>query len=324
MLNQSYDDFEIIFVDNNSTDGSCRFIEDNFNNEKIRLIKSDKNTGFAGGNNSGYKHCKGDYVVLLNNDTTVEKDWLKNLIECIESDEKAEMAQSLVLTRGIPSEYYEKNGTVNLLGHNIMRVFEIDKYGRGEIFQANGCSLIIRKSLADKFGGLFPDEYFAYAEDTYLSFKVKFYGGKILHTSASVVNHFGGGASEDADRSSMYFYQERNRLMNFLIFFSGKFIIKYIPVLFLNFFLKTVASVFSGKYSFAKLVKAYLWLLINYNFILKKRKESVKMKKVNDDNVLKYISCKIFNGDSMIENLINYLMFIYCKVTAIHALENKK
>ena len=71
-----------------------------------------------------------------------------------------------------------------------------------------------------------------------------------MHTSASVVDHFGGGASGSKDPSFMFFYQERNRLMNFLLFFSGKFIVKYIPVLIMNFFLKSAASVVSNKYSF--------------------------------------------------------------------------
>ncbi|MBK8550804.1 MAG: glycosyltransferase family 2 protein [Ignavibacteria bacterium] len=166
LMKQSFTDFQIVFVDNNSGDGSVEFIKENYPSDKIKIIISDKNLGFAGGNNLGYKNCEGEYIVLLNNDTTVDKDWLKNLIDCISADANIGMAQSLVLTEGIPGKYYEMNGTVNLLGHNIMEIFEIGKDGLGEIFLAGGCSLIIRRSLADELNGLFLDEYFAYSEKT--------------------------------------------------------------------------------------------------------------------------------------------------------------
>lgn len=324
LLNQTFTDFEIIIVDNNSSDGSYEYLKENYNSDKIKLHKTDSNIGFAGGNNFGFGFCSGEYVVLLNNDTVTDKNWLKALIDCIEPDENTGIVQSLVVTRGIPRKYYEKNGTINLLGHNIMRVFDIYRNGKGEIFQANGCSLIIRRKLADELGGLFPDEYFAYSEDTYLCFKVKFYGLKIIHTSDSIVNHFGGGAADKDNPGAMFFYQERNRLLNFLFFFSEKFIVKYIPVLILNFMLKSFASLFKKKYSFKELLRAYFWIIKNQAVIKQKRISLNKIKKVREDEVLKYISGKLFNGDNIFEKVFNFIMSAYCKITAIHVLENKK
>ncbi|MEZ4689089.1 MAG: glycosyltransferase family 2 protein [Ignavibacteria bacterium] len=242
---QSFSDFEIIFVDNFSDDGSFEFVQENLNYGNVKFFRTDKNLGFAGGNNFGLKHCSGEYIVLLNNDTVVETDWLKELLDCITSHKDTGMAQSLVITEGIPLRYYEKNGTVNLLGHNVMEIFDIDKDGTGEIFQANGCSLIIKKELAHQLGGLFPDEYFAYSEDTYLCMKVKFRGLKIMHTSRSVVRHFGGGSGKNKKPSHLFFYQERNRLLNFLFFFNTGFVIRYIPYLIFNFYMKLVLSLFS-------------------------------------------------------------------------------
>ncbi|MBK8382120.1 MAG: glycosyltransferase [Ignavibacteria bacterium] len=106
LFNQTFTDFEIIFVDNNSSDGSYDFMKENYDSEKISLIRSEINLGFAGGNNLGFRHCKGELIVLLNNDTVTDKHWLKGLVECIESDEKTGIVQSLVITRGIPMKYY--------------------------------------------------------------------------------------------------------------------------------------------------------------------------------------------------------------------------
>lgn len=218
--------------------------------------------------------------------------------------------------------YYKKNGTVNLLGHNIMEIFEIDKDGTGEIFQANGCSLIIKRELADLLGGLFPDEYFAYSEDTYLCMKVKFRGLKIMHTSRSVVKHFGGGSGRNKKPSHLFFYQERNRLLNFLIFFNTGFVIRYIPYLIFNFFMKLILSLLSKKYTFTGVFKVYLWLITNTKWISGKKAELNELKKTDDEFVLGYISCRIFNGDNIFEKIINSISFLYCKLTGLRVVEN--
>ncbi len=320
---QSYQNFEIIFVDNNSADESFRYVSENYAIEKIRIVRSEMNLGFAGGNNLGYKHCTGEYVVLLNNDTITDRDWLKYLIDCLESEPNTGMAQSLVLTEGIPAKYYEKNGTVNLLGHNIMEFFEIGSNGIGEIFLASGCSLIIRRKLVEEIGGLFPDEYFAYAEDTYLCFKVKFRGLKILHTSKSVVHHIGGGTSEGKKPSSMYYYQERNRLLNFLLFFSGGFVIRYVPYLLVNFVMKLITSVFSSKYSAGQLVKAYAWIPANIGWIINKRSELNSIKTADEKYVLGYLTSRLFNGNNIPEKIFNFTSLLYCKITFIRIIENR-
>ncbi|MBK8981153.1 MAG: glycosyltransferase family 2 protein [Ignavibacteria bacterium] len=324
LIRQSFRDFEIIFVDNASTDGSVEFMKENFTLPFIKIVTSKRNLGFAGGNNLGLSECSGEFIVLLNNDTTVDKFWLEKLIDCIEPYRNTGIAQSLVYTEGIPLKYYEMNGTINLLGHNIMRVFEIGKDGIGEIFQATGCSLIIRKELVKSLGEFFPEEYFAYSEDTFLCFSVKFRGLKIMHTSESIVYHKGGGASKDRKASHLFFYQERNRLLNFLLFFSGSFILKYIPYLIFNFFMKLILSVFKKKYSAVQLIKAYLWFFTNFKWIRNKRSEVKLNKRVNSSYVMRYISGKIFNGDNFFERLINFISISYCKITDITVLENKK
>jgi len=323
LLNQSFQDFEIILVDNNSNDGSAEYLKQNFILDNMFLIESKMNLGFAGGNNLGFGHCKGEFIVLLNNDTVADKDWLKYLIECIESDERTGIAQSLVITEGIPMKYYQKNGTINLLGHNIMEVFEIDKNGYGEIFQANGCSLIIRKSLVGLLNGLFLDEYFAYSEDSFLCFKVKFKNLKILHTSKSIVHHKGGGASREKKPSCLYFYQERNRLLNYLLFFQDRFFLKYIPYLIFNFFMKLILSVFSQKYSAVHLIKVYWWFIVNLRWIRQEKHILNNLKSADQNSVLGFISCKIFNGDNFIERIINSFSVFYCRLVNLKVLENK-
>jgi GT2 family glycosyltransferase len=323
VLEQSLDDFEIIFVDNGSVDGSMNFVKNEFMDDRIKCYSTGENLGFAGGNNYGLKYAQGEYIVLLNNDTIVDKDWLKYLYETLIPDEKIGAVQSLVRTEGIPEKYYLKNGTLNLLGHNIMEVFDIEENGIGEIFQLNGCSVILRKNLLDKLGGLFPDEYFAYAEDSYLSFKIKFAGYKILHTSKSVVKHLGSATTKDFRSSFRTHLQERNRLFNFLIFFSESFRLKYIPYLTANFFFKIVLSFLPGKYSLRGVLKAY-WDIFKKRKWMKEQRELVnKIKEVDEKEILKYLSGKIFNGNNIIEKFLNFFSLFYCRIVNIKIIEFK-
>lgn len=323
VLMQTFTDFEIVFVDNGSIDGSMDYVKREFNDERLKCFSAGENLGFAGGNNFGLRHAGGEYLVLLNNDTVVDRDWLKYLYETITSGENIGAVQSLVMTEGIPERYYKKNGTLNLLGHNVMEVFSINENGTGEIFQLNGCSFIIRKSTIDELGGLFPDEYFAYAEDSYLSFKLKFAGYKILHTSKSVVNHLGSATTKDYRSSFRTFLQERNRLMNFLVFFSRNFRLKYYPLLAKNFFLKMILSLLPGKYSFKGIIKAYRDLFRKRNWIKSEREKVNKIKKVSENDVLGYLSGKIFNGDNFMEKYFNFFSLLYCRITGIKVIENK-
>jgi GT2 family glycosyltransferase len=323
VLEQSFGDFEIIFVDNDSVDGSMNFVKNEFKDDRIMCYSTGKNYGFTGGNNFGFKYTRGEYIVLLNNDTIVDRDWLKYLYETIISDEKIGAVQSLVKTDGIPEKYYLKNGTLNLLGHNIMEVFDIDENGIGEIFQLNGCSVILRKSLINKLGGLFPDEYFAYAEDSYLSFKIKFAGYKIMHTSKSVVKHLGSATTKDFRSSFRTHLQERNRLLNFLIFFSGSYRLKYYPYLIKNFFFKIILSLLPGKYSLKGVLKAY-WDLFKKRKWIKEERELVnKIKIIEEKEVIKYLSGKIFNGNNFVEKFFNFFSLFYCRIVNIKVIEIK-
>ena len=82
IIKSNYSNFEIILVDNNSTDNS--HIECKNENEKIKLIENDENFGYCEGNNIGIRQASGKFIVILNPDTIVDVDWLKFLIQAYE------------------------------------------------------------------------------------------------------------------------------------------------------------------------------------------------------------------------------------------------
>ncbi len=95
LLKQTYKFYEIIVVDNNSADGSVKFLKKNY--KEIVLIENGDNYGFAKGNNIGLKKAKGDYILLLNNDTYVEKDFLNDFLKAFDAIPHLAIAQSKLI-----------------------------------------------------------------------------------------------------------------------------------------------------------------------------------------------------------------------------------
>jgi GT2 family glycosyltransferase len=125
-INYPKNKFEVIVVDNNSQDDSVSFIKKNF--KKVKLIESQKNLGFAGGNNTAYKHAKGEYIVLLNNDTKVQKNWLIELVNTANSNENVGIVSSKLLF-DIPFIEVEINSPTDVKSNIIIDSQEYVPYG---------------------------------------------------------------------------------------------------------------------------------------------------------------------------------------------------
>lgn len=310
VLKQSYSNFEVIFFDNNSEDDSISYIKNNFADSRLKVISSEKNLGFAGGNNEALKHCSNDIIVLLNNDIIAENDWLANLAEAVKDGNT--VASSFVITEGIPEKYYNTNGSVSYLMYNIMNIFpDID-----DEFYPNGCSLIFRKS---EIGIPFDDDYFFYGEDVYLGLKARFKGMRIKFVKSSIVHHRGTGSV--TTNSFRTFCQERNRFLNLYLFFSFGFIVRMLPYIAFNHTLKTLISMFSSKHSTVGLLKAYFWFYFNIPTILKKRKELEPVRQVNEREIINYISSKIVNEGSAFAAILNRLSYLYSRLVGIKPVE---
>lgn len=310
VLAQSYQNFEIIFFDNASSDGSTEFVKQAFTDSRIKAVTSAQNLGFAGGNNEALKHCANDLVVLLNNDTRCETDWLKYLALSLE--EKNTVASSFVITQDIPEKYYKTNGSVSYLMYNVMNIFPNIE----DEFYPNGASVIFRKS---EIGEPFDNDYFYYGEDVYLGLKARFMGMKVKFVKESVVHHFGGGTESASEKKT--FYQERNRFLNLYSFFSIGFLFKMIPYITFNHTSKVLLAMVSKKYSFIGMLKAYFWFYVNIPAVARKRYELKKFRKVNEREIIKYISSNIFNNGSFIAKVINTISYLYSRIVRLKPVE---
>jgi hypothetical protein len=312
VLSQAYDRFEVIVVDNASTDDSAGYLETNF--PAVTLVRLPANAGFAGGNNEGVRHAQGDLIVLLNNDTIVADGWLQGLVDAVGPAPVA-IAGSLIRTEGIPEKYYEKNGSLNFLGHNIMR-----KFDRSEnTFFAGGASLIYKRDI---LGTPFDGEYFLYLEDVYLSLRARFLGYTVTQTSASRLRHLGRDTTRRQQASRMTMYQERNRLLNMFLFFSMPTLLKLLPLFAINVCVKLAASLLVRRYSFTGLLRAYLWLLVHPATIAGKRGVLRAAHRVPEDTVTSWMTSDLTNAEAGPGKVINACAHLYFRLAGIRTLED--
>jgi GT2 family glycosyltransferase len=318
VLSQEGIGFETILVDNGSTDNSVTFVRSAFPN--IRIVENHRNLGFAAGNNLGVEEARGEYIAFLNNDVKVERNWLRELIEPLESD-RADLVSSLVLTEGISSRYYEKNGTLSLLGYNIMRVFD----DRETLFYVTGCAMAFRRR---DFPKPFDDDYVFYSEDTYLSLRARFLGLRLMQASRSVVQHVGSGTAGRLSRRVRTFYQERNRLLNILLFFENEMIMKLMPMIVVSFAARSVHAVFSllivdkrRQKSLLGVLQGYLWFPTHIRKVRQKRRAIHEEKRVKDEEVISLMSCKVTNAENLLGRVLNRMACTYCRFSGIRTVE---
>lgn len=211
-------DFEIIYVDNASTDPiSMGFLEHAANDKRIKLIKSTKNLGFAGGNNLGVKNSTGDIIFILNPDTAVYPDTLQKMVSYLEKHGDGNgsgkhtptarvgiLGPQLVYSDGTIQESCRRDmsfidlaikrtalrhmpGFKSRLKKYLMSDFDHNKTQKVELL--TGAAMMIPRSVFEQVGG-FDDRYFLFMEDFDLCKKIRKAGYDIIYYPEAKVEHY--------------------------------------------------------------------------------------------------------------------------------------
>lgn len=201
--------YSIIVVDNASQDKTISLIKEEF--PTVMLIKNTKNKGFGAANNQAmeyaFQHLQPAYVILINQDSWVEKTWLKELVATMEKHPEAGCC-------GVAQHPYEKTAVYNNAFLNDTRVASW-----------MGCGCIILRTKALQQSGLFDELFFLYGEDIDLSWRLSLVGWKIM-INRRIVWHHAGGNRKIAFGDFRLFYSWRNRLVLLLKYGSCQQIIK--------------------------------------------------------------------------------------------------
>jgi glycosyltransferase involved in cell wall biosynthesis len=169
LLHQTFTDFEIVIVNDNSTDNTAGIIG-SFHDERIRCYKNEFRLGFAKSQNKSLGHCGGDYVFLTDADCTVAKDWIEEGLKVLEGSALAGVEGRIFLV----SEDYQPTYSDYVIG----------SFGPG---QYSGPSVAYRRSVVQSVGGF--DEKYTYFNDRNLGLKVLRSGGKISFNERMVAYH---------------------------------------------------------------------------------------------------------------------------------------
>lgn len=214
-----YENKEVIVVDNASNDGSVEEVKKEF--PWIRVLRLEENKGFAGGNNEGVKIAKGEYILILNNDTEVEPDFLDWLVKTMEENKSIGVVQPKIKDLKA-KEYFEyaggSGGFLDSLGYPFCRgriFFTVEK-DEGqyddvqEITWASGACMLIKKSVIEELG-LFDEKYFAHQEEIDFCWRVWRAGYRIVVQPKAIIYHLGGGTLP-MYHPKKYFLNLRNNL----------------------------------------------------------------------------------------------------------------
>lgn len=236
---QTFQEFRILIVDNGSTDGSVEFIREQY--PDIQLFALRKNYGFSIAVNKGIKESTTKYVILLNNDTVVHKDYIKELYNHITSSDKIFSVSSRMISYQNRDVMDDAGDLYSVLGWAFQRgvgqpLKNYDKPCR--VFSACAGAAIYRRDVFKKIG-LFDKHHFAYLEDIDVGYRARIAGYRNEYCPGAMVYHIGSATSGSkynefkvklAARNSVYLNYKNmpafQLALNFLPLFTGM-ILKY-------------------------------------------------------------------------------------------------
>jgi GT2 family glycosyltransferase len=214
---QTHPSFEVVVVDNGSTDGSPAMVEEMAKTYPVplNLIVNSVNRGFCAANNQGIISTGGELVALLNNDAEAEPGWLEALEGAIRQGEDIGMAASKILV-------WEDSTRIDKCGH--LMYPDGQNRGRGsgqtdrgqfnrteEVLWPDGCAAMYRRAMLEDVGG-FDEDFFAYADDAELGLRARWAGWRCLYTPSAVVRHH-RGATLGLGSARRLTLIERNRVL---------------------------------------------------------------------------------------------------------------
>lgn len=268
VLETTYPNFEVIFVDNGSTDRSTQFIRENYYS-KVQLVRNESNLGFSEGFNTGMRISNGKYLALLSNDMVVDPNWLNHIISVMELTPNLGLAGFKRFVYGTTDCLDGIGGDLYLCGRvKLVGTFETDhgQYDtvRKDLDYIGGAMVLRRKALHE--AGLFDPRYIIFSEDCDLCFRMRKRGYQTLYIPKAIIWHRGHGTLNSMDSRGTYldYMSDRSRIRFALIHFIRMRVLA-------TFLIDLIWFSVTNNARKKALVKAYLWNLHEIGSTLKLR-----------------------------------------------------
>jgi GT2 family glycosyltransferase len=217
LARQTFADFEVILVDNGSSDGGTDGLEQKYPQLALQVERLPANQGFAKANNLGARRARGRWLALLNTDAFPEPGWLDKILEAAGkfpefsffSSRQIQLNQPDLLD-GAGDEYH-----ISGLAWRRFYNYKAQEYGlrEEEVFGACGAAAVFPREDFIRAGG-FDEDFFSYFEDVDLSFRLRLAGGRCLYVPQAVVHHVGSASTGKTSRFAIY-HGHRNMVWTF-------------------------------------------------------------------------------------------------------------
>jgi hypothetical protein len=290
VLRSTYDNFEVIFVDNGSIDRSADFVKSNFNDRKLQVIRLKTNVGLDEASNIGARSSSSEYVIFLNSDTMAHPDWIQGLVTALEKDVSIGAAQSKVLMMNDPTRIDSLGTYVDRFGDTLRKGSGEYDDGRfsspEEIFYAGGTVTIIRRDLYLKIGG-FRRYFFIMHEDVDLGWRVWLSGHRVMCVPSSVVYHRRGGSTSRVYPLVM-FHSTKNRISTMIQNYELSNILRYVPLRTIIDFGTSLRNIYNKNLEIAiSILRGLLWNVVNFKTVWRTHEEvKYRVRRITDMRIL--------------------------------------
>lgn len=243
------DRWRIVVVDNPSPHGTAApYLQERWMSKagetlpEITLIASSVNDGFSGGHERGFElasQWQPDYLYLINQDASVDPQFLWRIVQAAESQPRAAIIQSRIMLKQEPGLLNTRGNALHFLGYGFALGYKqvpemssppeshLEKGGSASMFYASGAGMLLRMSVLKAVGGLFDPVYFMYHEDTDLSWRARLAGYDIGYDEHSVIYH----RYEFSRSIKKFYWMERNRLLMILSNYQLGTVLMLLPAL---------------------------------------------------------------------------------------------
>ena len=302
--------YEVIFVDNASTDASVELVEELY--PWVKILKLNRNYGYTGGNNRGAQAASGVVFLFLNNDTIVDKNWLLELVNIILRNSRIALCGSKIISIDNHTKIQYNGYLLHILGGVVPGYSFIsdDNYENKQnnslknnkfqfVGSVQGAAFLIRKSVFQKLNG-FDDDYFLYSDENDLCHRAWINGYYVAFSPKSKVYHYSGGTAGNSRNEKPFlfgnrlssrlriYYGNRNSIINILKNLESKNMFLGIFFSYIYLFVQIYILIKKKKINRIKLlIAAYIWPIRNFKKVWKKRIMIQTNRKISDEELIK-------------------------------------